>query len=176
MTSHLKSALLWGLYIGLANLVWLYAAYYLGLHTNGIMVFQVFMLGWFLLTLGGFILALRAIKREKPTLGYREGLGYGAAAAAVSALVAVLMQLGYYKVIHPQWPEVMAEQTRNHFTAEGLAESEVAKRVEESRGSFTLTNYAIASAMTALVTGTVLSAIIMTFLRNRAPKQPDARY
>ena len=62
MTSLTKSALKWGLFIGLANLLWLYLAYYLGLHTSGLMVFQVFMAGWFMVTLTGFILALRAAK------------------------------------------------------------------------------------------------------------------
>lgn len=165
----MKIAMRWGLYIGLANLIWLYVAYYLGLHTSGIMVFQVFMLVWFLLTLTGFVLALRAVKRQQPSLSYLGGVGAGAVAAAVSALVAIVMQVGYYKVVHPEWPEVMAKQTREHFTAEGMSPAEVDHRVEQSRDTFTLTNYAVASAITALVTGVVLSAIIMVFLRSRSP-------
>jgi len=162
----MKTALRWGLYIGLANLVWLYLAFYLGLHTSGIGVFQVFMLGWFLLTLTGFILALRAVKRENPALSYWGGLAAGAVAAAVSAVVAVAMQIGYYTAIHPEWPEYMAGQTRQHFTAEGMPAAEVETMVEQARGTFSLGSYAIASAATALVTGVVLSAI-MLFLRGR---------
>src|SRR5687768_3012513 len=105
MNPAMKTALAWGQYIGLANLAWLYLAYYLGLHTSGIWVFQVFMLGWFLLTLAGFILAMRTVKRRDPSVGYIGGLGAG----ALAALVAVVMQVGYFTVVHPAWPEVMAE-------------------------------------------------------------------
>jgi hypothetical protein len=162
-----KTALKWGLMIGIANLIWLYLAYYLGLHTSGIWVFQVFMLGWLILTLAGFILALRAVKRQNPTLNYLGGVGAGAAAAVVSALVAIVMQVGYYKVIHPEWPQFMAEQTRTHFTAQGMPTERVEQMVEQARSTFTLANYAVTSAITALVTGIVLSAVIMLFLRHR---------
>jgi hypothetical protein len=163
----MKTAIKCGLLVGLANLAWLYLAYYLGLHTNGIWVFQVFMLVWFVLTLSGFILTLRAVKRENPQLSYLAGVGYGAIAAAVSALVAIVMQIGYYTVIHPEWPEYMANETREHFTAQGMAPAQVEQMVEQARGTFTLTNYATTSAITALVTGVVLSAVIMLFLRYR---------
>ena len=125
------------------------------------------MLGWFVVTLTGFLLALRAVKRQKPSLSYAGGLRAGSMAAVVSALVAVGMQIGYYKFIHPAWPEYMSQQTRIHFTAQGMLPEQVEQMVGQARGSFTLTNYAIASAATALITGVVLSAIIMVFLRRR---------
>ena len=163
----MKTAIKCGLLVGLANLAWLYLAYYLGLHTNGIWVFQAFMLVWLLLTVIGFILTLRAVKRENPELSYLGGLGYGAVAATMSALVAIVMQIGYYTVVHPEWPEFMAEQTREHFTAQVMSQAQVEQMVEQARGTFTLTNYATTSAITALITGVVLSAIIMLFLRHR---------
>jgi hypothetical protein len=43
--------------------------------------------------------------------------------------------------------------------------AEVETMVEQARGTFSLGSYAVASASTALVTGVVLSAIIMLFLR-----------
>jgi hypothetical protein len=162
-----KTAFKWGVYIGIANLIWLYLAYYLGLHTNGIWVFQVFILGWFIVTLTGFVLALRAVKRQNPRLSYLGGVAAGLVAAAVSALVAVVMQVGYYRVIHPEWPRFMVEQTRTHFVAQGMSAEQVDQMVEQARSTFTLGNYATTSAMTALVTGTVLSAVIMLFLRHR---------
>lgn len=168
MTPTLRTASIWGLLIGFANLVWLYAAYFIGLHTSGIMVFQVFMLIWFAITTIGFILALRAVKRASPALTYWRGVSAGAVAAAVSALVAVVAQIGYFKVIHPAWPEVMVEQARQHFEAIGTPAAVIEKEVEMARGWFALSNYAVSSAMTAFVVGIVLSAIIMLFLR-RSP-------
>jgi hypothetical protein len=168
----IKTAIKCGLAIGVANLVWLYLAYYLGLHTNGIWVFQGFVLAWLVLTVIGFILTLRAVKRANPQLSYLGGLGAGAVAAIMSALVAIVMQIGYYTVIHPEWPEFMAEQTREHFTAQGMSAAEVEQMVEQARGTFTLQNYATTSAITALVTGVVLSAVIMLFLRHRPATEP----
>lgn len=169
MSSTYRTAAQWGLYIGLANLIWLYAARYLGLHTSGIMVFQVFMLVWFALTLAGYIAMLRRIKRGNPALSYGQGSSAGVVAGAVSAVVAVIAQVGYYKVVHPEWPEVMAGQTKDFFTAAGKTPAEIEQAVALARESFTLSNYAISSAVTALVMGIVLSAIIMIFLRSRRP-------
>ncbi len=163
-----QTAAKWGLFIGLANLVWLYLAYYLGLHTNGIMVFQIFMLVWLAMTVTGFILALRAVKRQNPALSYLGGIGAGAVAAFVSAVVAVVAQVGYFTVVHPAWPEVMAQQTKAHFTAQGMSSEQVEQMVVQARGSFTLSNYAVSSAATALIVGVVLSAIIMIFMRRRS--------
>jgi hypothetical protein len=162
MNPTTRTAAKWGLFIGLANL-----AYYLGLHTSGIMVFQVFMFVWLALTVAGFILALRAVKRDDPSLSYLGGIGKGAVAAIVSAAVAVVAQIGYFTVVHPAWPEVMARQTRAHFTAQAMSPAQVEQMVSQARGSFTLSNYAISSALTALILGIALSAIIMIFLRRR---------
>jgi hypothetical protein len=168
MTPTNRTAAKWGLFIGLANLLWLYVAYYLGLHTSGIMVFQVFMLVWLALTATGFILALRAVKRQNPALSYLGGIGTGAVSAFVSAVVAVIAQVGYFTVVHPAWPEVMAQQTKAHFTAQGMSPAQVEQMVLQARDSFTLSNYAVSSAATALIVGIVLSAIIMIFLRRRS--------
>jgi hypothetical protein len=157
----------WGLFIGLANLVWLYLACFIGLHTNGIMVFQIFMLVWLALTVAGFIFALRAVKHNNPALGFLGGVGAGTVSASVSAIVAVVAQVGYFTVVHPAWPEVMAQQTAAHFTAQGMTPEQVEQMVLQSRRSFTLSNYAISSAAAALILGIVLSAVIMVFLRRR---------
>jgi uncharacterized membrane protein YbhN (UPF0104 family) len=162
-----RTAFRWGVGIGIVNMLWLYLAYYLGLHTNGIYVFQVFMLVWLLLTVAGYVLALRAAKRENPSLAYLGGLAVGVGVALVSAAVAVVAQIGYFKFVHPEWPHVMAQQTREHFSAQGLSAEDVESRVQESRNTFTLTNYAVTSAITALVVGAVLSGVIMLFLRRR---------
>jgi len=165
--SATRTAALGGLFIGLANLIWLYLAYYLGLHTSGIMVFQIFILVWLALTATGFVLTLRAVKRQNPALRYGGGIGAGAVAAVVSAAVAVVAQAGYFTVVHPAWPEVMAQQTKAHFTAQGMSPGQVEQMVGQARASFTLSRYASASAAAALMTGIVMSAIIMIFLRRR---------
>lgn len=171
MSLETRSAVKWGTLLGVANLVWLYLSYYLGLHTSGLTIFQIVPLVWFLLTLGGYLLAFREIKRVKPTLRYGEGLRAGLVMAGITALIGVVMQVGYYTLIHPAWPEYMVGETRAYFTAQGLPASEVEQMVEQARTTFSLTSYATQSALSALVGGVVLSAIIMFFVRRqgRAP-------
>lgn len=163
----LKHVVKWGLIIGLANLVWLYVSYYFGLHTSGVMLFQIVPLAWLVITIVGMVMALRSLRRAEPGLTYLRGLGAGVLIAMVSAAIAVLMQIGYYKVIHPEWPDYMVQQTREHFTAEGKNEAEVSEAVEAARQTFTLPVYATQSAIGALVLGTLVAAIAMIFLRKR---------
>jgi hypothetical protein len=162
-----STATKFGLFIGLANMGWLYLAYFLGLHTSGIMVFQGFMLGWLIMNVVGFWLMLRTAKQLHPDLSYLDGLKAGMLAAAVTAVVAVVAQVGYYKVVHPAWPDVMAGQARDYFTEQGLSTEEVDAKVEEAKMTFTLGNYAVQSALAALFLGTLLSALMMIHFRKR---------
>lgn len=68
----------------------------------------------------------------------------------------------------------MAQQTRTHFTVQGMSPEQVEQMVAQSRDYFTLSNYAASSAVTALMLGIALSAIIMIFLRHRSGISPDA--
>ena len=165
MNQSFLSSLKWGVIIGLANLTWLYAAFYLGLHTSGILIFQVFMLIWLAITVVGFIFALLSIRRKSEAWTYLRGLYLGSLVALVSALFAVIAQIGYFTVIHPQWPEVMAGQAKDHFKSQGLSDAELLQKVDEAKEFFTLTNYATQSAISALILGILLTAILMIFLR-----------
>jgi hypothetical protein len=163
-----------GLAIGFVNLIWLYLSYYLGLHTSGPVIFQIVPAVWLVITAAGFVIALRAIRRERGTIGYGAGLRSGLAIAAVTAVVAVVAQAGYFTVIHPEWPAVMVAQTREYFAAQGLPADEVEQRVGEARGYFTLPSYAAQSAGAALVAGAMVSLIAMIFLRRRGDVRPQA--
>src|SRR5262245_13452835 len=107
-----KFAVASGLLIGFVNLVWLYLAYFLGLHTSGLAVFQGFMLIWLAVNIAACIVALKSLRQAAGGLSYWGGVQAGALAAIASAVVAVIGQIGYFKVIHPEWPEYMVEQTR----------------------------------------------------------------
>lgn len=167
MTPTTKTALKGGFILGLAQMAWLYLAYYLGLHTSGIMVFQWFVLAWLLLTLVGFVLILRAVRRraEPGQWGWRWGMQAGFLAALVTGLLAVAAQAGYHTTIHPEWPSYMVDQTRAHFTALGVSPAEVEQMAEQARKTFSLGNYALQSSLSTFVTGGFLSAFIMLFLR-----------
>lgn len=157
----------WGVMIGLINLLWLYLSYYLGLHTSGIQIFQVVPLVWFIITLIGMWLALHDLRRKRQPFSYLQGFFSGGLIALITALIAILMQVGYYQLIHPEWPDYMAEQTRIYFATQGRSATEIEAMVEQARSTFTMTNYAMQSAISALVAGLGLAAIMMIFLRDR---------
>jgi hypothetical protein len=170
----MRTILKGGLLIGLANLIWLYLGFYLGLHTNGIAVFQIFMTVWLAITIVGFVMVLRAVLRDKPDITYFGSLGAGILVSVVTAVIAVVAQIGYFKVVHPEWPDVMAKQAEEHFMKQGASAEEVAKEISNARSFFTLEYYAASSAMTAVIVGTFLSAVIsgvLFFMRSRGPRK-----
>jgi hypothetical protein len=175
MNSPTKIALKWGLIIGLVNLLWLYLSYYIGLHTNGIMVFQLVPFVWLLITLAGYLLALRELRRRQPVLRYWMGVRMGLLIAVITAVIAILMQVGYHIVIHPAWPEYMTQQTREYFTTQGLPQAQIEEQVTQARQTFSLKSYATQSAVAALLAGIVLSVIIMIFLRHKGGKLAEER-
>lgn len=157
----------WGCIIGITNLAWLYLSYYLGLHTNGLALFQIVPIGWLLITLVGFFLALRRFKQQSPHFTYWDGLRNGLLVALITALIAVVMQVGYHTLVFPGWPEYMVEQTRAYFSASGLSGTALEAKIDEARQTFTLSSYAMQSALSALFGGGIISAIMMIFLQRK---------
>jgi hypothetical protein len=159
-------AIRWGVGIGLANLVWLYGSYWLGLHTSGVARFQWVPGGWFVLTLLGYVLAMRRVHAGvAPDL--MKGLSIGGVIAVVCAVIAVLAQVGYFTVVHPEWPAYMVSQTQSYYEQQGLGAEEVATRVAAAREGFTLRRYALQSAVLALCAGVLLSATITVVMMMR---------
>lgn len=173
MSPTVRAALKWGAIIGLVNMLWLYMAYYLGIHTHGPQVFQIQMLVWLILTIAGHIRAIYVITGADPGgVTYSRGLALGCLAALVSAVFAVIAQVGYFTVIHPAWPTYMIEETRKHFEAQHLAKEDIDIELAAAREFFTLKFYAISSFITAFVMGLAISAVTMIFLRKRAVSSP----
>lgn len=164
MSSLMSSSLRWGAGLGLVNALWLYVSFWLGLHTAGPVVFQAVPAGWFVLTSVGYVLALRAIVGTKrPT--WSEGLRSGVTMAIIGAVFGALQQVGYFLVVHPEWPDVMRSMTRERFEQLGASPEEVARRVAGAESYFTLPNYALQSAIAALVLGALLTVIITALMR-----------
>lgn len=157
----------WGLIIGAANLVWLYGSYYLGLHTSGLGAMQAMVVVSLAISIVGYVLAMRALMRQAPETSIPEGIRSAAIIAGVAAAIAVLAQVGYFKMINPGWTEFMVEQTREHFANAGLEEEQLAQVVEQSRKTFGLGSYATQAAMGALVIGMLTSTISLFVMRRR---------
>ncbi len=61
----------------------------------------------------------------------------------------------------------MVEETRKHFLEMGLREASAEQLAVSSRDFFSLGSYTWQAFLLALVVGTVLSAILMIFLRKK---------
>ncbi len=160
----------WGCLIGLAGLVWLYASYFMGLHSNGIGKIQVaFVLGYFI-SLVAYGLALHSLVKVEPETSFAEGLKSGGLMAVIAAVIAVLAQLGYFYWINPDWTLYMMEQTKLYFEAAGKSSEMVEEQVQLASINFSLKSYVMQAGLGALLSGFVFSAIIMgmiRFLKNR---------
>ncbi len=156
----------WGVIIGLAGMLWLYVSYYIGMHES-LAAIQGVCLVSFLVSTAGFIFALRAIRKNEPEIEYLEGLKSGTIIAGITAVVAAISQVGYFKLINPGWTKFMVAETRSHFEKEGASKEAVELAVTGAWKTFALKSYLIQSMLCAVVIGIILSAIIMLFLRKR---------
>lgn len=167
-------ALRLGLLIGLVNLVWLYASFYLGMHTRGIAAMQVVVVVSAILNVLGYVLALGMETKRVGPMPYWKGVRLGAAISVVCAAVAVLAQVGYFTVINPGWTEFMVGETRKHFEKQGLKPADVEIMAGKAVESFSMQTYMVQSVVTALFIGVVLSLIIMLILKAKKIKEPGA--
>jgi len=159
----------WGLLIGGANLLWLYLSYYLGMHTNGIFWIQVMSGVNILITLVGFVLAYRELGRTEPGYTFAEGVKTGGLIAVITALIAIVMQFGYFKIVHPDFTDYMVEESRKWAEGQDQTPEEVEGFMEMARRNFSFHSYLVQSAVGALFFGCVFSILISTihYIRNR---------
>ncbi|MAS92492.1 MAG: hypothetical protein CMO55_04780 [Verrucomicrobiales bacterium] len=158
----------WGLIIGAANMVWLFGSYYLGMHTNGIGMIQILMFVSMVITLFGYVMALRELVLKQPDTTYIEGLKKGVVIAGVAAAFAVFTQLIYHKLVFPGFTEYMVGETRKFYESQNVPAETLEVLIEGARNSFGLRSYMIQSGAGAFFTGCIFSAIIMAFIRRMA--------
>jgi len=148
--------------------VWLYLSYYLGMHTSGIASVQVMSCISLLITLIGYILAFREFGRVEPGFTFPEGLRTGTTVAVITAVIALLTQVGYFKLIHPGFTEYMVGESLNYAEAQGLSTEQIETFTEAAKRNFSFKSYLIQSSIGALLFGSIFSIIILTVRRIRS--------
>lgn len=156
-----------GLILGVVCMSWLYLSFLMGLHESGIVWIQVVVMVNFFITLVGFIMILRRVTRSEPETNFLEGVRSGVIVAGISAVMAVLTQVVYFKWINPGWTAYMIAESRRHYSNLGLEAEQVETMAENAEKTFGLLSYAIQAGLGALFTGTVFSLIIMGIIRWR---------
>ncbi|MEM7698161.1 MAG: DUF4199 domain-containing protein [Verrucomicrobiota bacterium] len=164
----MKLELKWGLIIGLILPVVLYSTYFLGWHSRGLLGIQMVMLIHFGLTMLGYFMAIREMVTREPETTFREGLVSGLIIAGVTAVLALLTQLGYFTLINPGWTDYMVEQTRLYYLSNGATEEIATELSQGARKTFGLRSYLIQSASIAIVFGAFFTAAMMAVIRLRA--------
>lgn len=157
----------WGIIIGLAGMVWQYGSYYTGMHSNGLAVIQVTGLLGFGITLVGTILGLREVKKQDPELEYLEGVKSGAIMAGIAAIIGVISQIGYFKLINPGWTKYIVGQIQLLYQERGCPEAIIEEIVTQALKDFSLQGNIIQSVLGTVVMGIIFTAVIMLFLRKR---------
>jgi len=157
----------WGVILGLVYIVWLYLSYFLGLHTDGITKVQIVVLVSLFFSAIVLFLGLLAARKEDSGLSYSEGLKSGAIISLIGGLIAACGQFGYFTWIHPEFTEYMVEISRQHFEGQGIEGKDLAEALEGARASFGRNSYMVQSGVGLFVTGILISAVLMMFLRSR---------
>lgn len=161
----MKLELKWGLIIGVVNFVWLVGTYYLGMHTRGIAMIQLVTLVSVVVSLFGYVVALRSLIQREPETTYLEGLKSGILVAGVVAICAVLSQLIYHTLVFPGFTDYMVEQTRLFYEAREVPQDVLETLLESARESFGMKSYLIQAGGGAFILGCLFSAVAMGFLR-----------
>jgi len=149
-------------------MVWLFLSYYLGMHDEGIVMLQLMTMIAVLISVIGFLMALRALTRKFPETEYLEGIRSGAIIAGISALFAALAQFIYFQWINPERTQQMVELIRAYYLESGLSENEANQFAEGAETTYGMVSYMIQGALGALLIGMISTAIMMLFLRRRA--------
>ncbi|MEM6278033.1 MAG: DUF4199 domain-containing protein [Verrucomicrobiota bacterium] len=155
----------WGLIIGGANMLWLFGSYYLGMHDRGLAAIQAITLVSVMISVMGYMLAIRALMQDYPETQYLEGIRYGAIIAGIVASIADLSQVIYFKVVNPGWTAKMVEMSRLYYLQQGLPETQAEEYSKAAEKTFGLPSYLLQASLGAIIIGVLSTAIILLIFR-----------
>jgi len=155
----------WGGIIGAAGVCWLAGSWALGFHGRGIGMIQVTSALSFVVSLVGYFLAIRDLRRFEVETTLVEAVRRGALIAVISAVLAVLGQVIYFRGLNPGWTDYMVEQSRLFYAAQGVDEKGLAEIAESAKATFGLLSYATQAGVRALLEGVLFSALAFGTLK-----------
>jgi Protein of unknown function (DUF4199) len=155
----------WGGIIGAAGILWLVASWALGFHERGIGMIQVTAALSIVVALVGYFFAMRDLRRREAETSLIEAVRRGALIAVIAAVLAVLGQAIYFKVINPGWTDYMVEQSRLFYADQGVDEKGLAEIAESAKATFGLASYATQAGVGALLQGVLFSALAFGILK-----------
>ncbi|HRQ89785.1 MAG TPA: DUF4199 domain-containing protein [Bacteroidia bacterium] len=158
----------WGLLIGGAGVAWLVLAWALGLHSRTF--------GWvwgaalvsFAISLVGYVLAMRDLKRHEPEATFAEGVRSAALIAAVSAVVAIGGRVLYLTVLNPGWTDFVVGEMRRHYEKQGVGGEQLEQIAAGVAQTYGFVPDLIQAGVGAFLTGVLFSALILGVMRRHS--------
>ncbi len=161
---NLKIEIRYAVLISLLTLLWLSVEFMVGLHD--VYIAYHMYTNWLALLIP--VVCIRMALNEKADqqngkLSFKQGFGSGFMVAFFAAVLAVLVQFVFHKLINPDYFDTMIQVAVNH--AENAKQNGMRAR-EEAALYYNLTSYIIQSGLLMLVFGTIVAAISAWFARN----------
>lgn len=165
MTKSLE--LRWGLIIGGVSTLWLFGAYYLGMHDGGMAANQAGFLVSVMILVMGYMLAIRNLIEKFPETEFREGVRFGALVSGIVAAFAALSQVIYFKLINPDRTADMVEFARQYYIQAGVAEDRATLLAKGAEKDFSLQSFVLQSFLLALIVGMISTSILLLLFRQK---------
>ena len=157
----------WGLYLGLAYIIWTLIMYMTEMDTNTT-------LQWLsgILFIVGAVVAHKEFKRDGDGyMSYGQGLGIGTLVALISGVISSVFSYVYMKFIDPSVITRMMDASREQMEARGgLSDAQIEQALEISSGFMTPEVLFGLGIVIAVFFGFILSLIISAITKNTNPE------
>lgn len=153
----------WGALIGVVNLAWLYASYYLGLRDNGLALIQASVLVGGIISIVGYILGMREVHKAVPEATFIESIRSGVVMCGLATVIVVLAQIGYLKVVDPGYTDYIVGEIGDYYEGAGLGADEMIQIEEGARKTYGFTSCLLHAGLGAFLTGIIATFIIVAF-------------
>ncbi len=153
----------WGALIGVVNLAWLYASYYLEMRDNGLALIQASVLVGGIISIVGYILGMREVNKAVPEATFIESMRSGVVMCGLATVIVVLAQIGYLKVIDPGYTDYIVGEIGDYYEGAGLGADEMIQIEEGARKTYGFTSCLLHAGLGAFLTGIIATFIIVAF-------------
>jgi hypothetical protein len=162
----MKTGLKWGLLLGAAVCLWTLGLHVTGLYTTNIGGGQVADQLALIFPIAAVTLALRERRRQLGgTVGFKDGIGMGAALGAASAVVTVPFLWIYHHFINPRWLDHIVDWRTAQMKAAGASAADIESTILAQRASGSDVAQITSGVIGSILVCTILAIIVTLLLR-----------
>lgn len=167
----MKTAVKWGVILGVSVCLWTLAIHYMGFYTTRIGAGQKADVIATILPIASIVLALRE-RRGRLGRGLRvsESLATGLVVGLVSVPITACFLWWYHHYMNPQWVDYLVQYQRETMTAKGATADAIVKAEETQRASARDSAQLLGALIGTTVISLVIALITGLFFRKPAKK------